>query len=209
MDPLALLTAAVAYVGAEVAKKCGSLVVDQAFQGLKAFLKAKLGREPLPEDLTPERLRSVRVEDSPEFVQRAREIVSHSTALRRAELVRSVLQGARLLWVDDLPRNNAYECRTLAALGITVEQVVSTHEALEKTRRATYDVILSDMARDRPDAGLELLRQLRAAGCRTEVIFYVGRVDKDRGMPVGAFGLTNQPEPLLHYIFDVLERQRV
>jgi CheY-like chemotaxis protein len=209
MDPLALLTAAVAYVGAEVAKKCGSLVVDQAFQGLKAFLKAKLGREPQPEDLTPDRLRSVRVEDSPEFVQRAREIVSRSTALRRAELVRSVLQGARVLWVDDHPRNNAYECRTLAALGITVEQVVSTHEALEKTRRATYDVILSDMARDRPDAGLELLRKLREAGCRTEVIFYVGRVEKDRGVPAGAFGLTNQPEPLLHYIFDVLERQRV
>jgi hypothetical protein len=37
MEPLTLLTAAVALVSAEVAKKCGGLLVDQTFAGLKAF----------------------------------------------------------------------------------------------------------------------------------------------------------------------------
>jgi CheY-like chemotaxis protein len=111
--------------------------------------------------------------------------------------------------VDDYPRNNAYECRSLAALGIHVEFVTSTDEALAKVRTGAYDVILSDMARERPDAGLVMLRRLRESGCRTEVIFYVGQLDKRRGLPIGAFGITNQPEPLLHYVFDVLERQRL
>jgi hypothetical protein len=90
-----------------------------------------------------------------------------------------------------------------------VDQAVTTEEALGKAGRATYDVILSDMVRDRPDAGLVLLRKLREAGCRTEMVFYVGHVDRDRGTPVGAFGIEDRPEPLLHYVFDVLERHRV
>jgi hypothetical protein len=65
------------------------------------------------------------------------------------------------------------------------------------------------MARDRTDAGLVLLKSLREAGCPTEVVFYVGRVDPGKGVPAGAFGITSQPEPLLHYVFDVLERRRV
>jgi hypothetical protein len=60
MDPLSLLTAAVAFVGAETAKKCGGLLVDQAFAGIKAILKVKLGREPQPSDLTPDTLRAVK-----------------------------------------------------------------------------------------------------------------------------------------------------
>jgi hypothetical protein len=70
-------------------------------------------------------------------------------------------------------------------------------------------VIVSDMARDRPDAGLLLLQKLRDAGSPTEVAFYVGQLDKRKGVPLGAFGITNLREPLLHLIFDVLNRKRV
>src|SRR5262249_29674556 len=110
---------------------------------------------------------------------------------------------------DDQPANNAYEQRTLAALGMRLDLAASTAEALGKVGRAAYDVILSDMARDTPDAGLVLLRRLREGGCRTEVVFYVGRVDPSRPAPLGAFGIAGSPEPLLHYVFDVLERRRV
>src|SRR5438552_415657 len=113
MEPLSLLTAAVALVGAEVAKKCGGLVVDQAFAGLKAFLKGKLGREPQPDDLIPETLQAAQADTSPAFVQQARAVVAHSSALRRAQIVRTALEGARVLWVDDQPQNNVYESRVL------------------------------------------------------------------------------------------------
>jgi CheY-like chemotaxis protein len=209
MDPFSLLVSAVAFAGAEVAKKCGSLVIDQAFQGVSILLKKTLGGKLEPEDLTPERLRTVHMNASSAFAEQAQAVVAQSSALRRAQLVHPVLKGARVLWVDDQPRNIAYECQALIALGVAVELAVSTDAALAKVRQASYDVILSDMARDRPDAGLVLLRMLREVGCPTEVVFYVGQVDKGKGVPAGAFGITNQPEPLLHYVLDVLERSRV
>jgi hypothetical protein len=89
MEPLALLTAAVALVGAEVAKRCGGLLVDQTFAGLKAFLKGRLGREPQPDDLTPATLGVAQAGASPAFVEQARAVVARSSALRRAQLVRS------------------------------------------------------------------------------------------------------------------------
>lgn len=208
MDTFSLLTAAVAFVGAEFAKKCGGLAVDQAFAGIKAFLKNALGREPQPDDITPETLRKLRADNSPAFVQ-ARAAADQSSVLRRAQLVSKALEGASVLWVDDHPQNNAYESRVLAALGVRVEFATSTDEALAKVRRTAYDVILSDMARSRPDSGLTLLKRLRDAGCRTDVIFYVGQIDEARGVPPGAFAITNQPEPLLHYVLDVLERRRL
>ena len=209
MEPFSLLTAAIAFVGAEVAKKCGGLVVDRVFASVKALLKGKLGREIQAVDLTPETLQAAQVDRSSEFVQEARSIVARSSALRRAQLVQVVLEGARVLWVDDQPRNNAYEAQTFAALGIRVEFVTSTEAALVKVNGTPYDLIISDMARERPDAGLIMVRKLRESGCRTEVILYIGQVDKGRGTPTGVFGITNHPEVLLHYVLDVLERERL
>jgi CheY-like chemotaxis protein len=209
MDPLSLVTSAVALVGAEAAKKCGGALVEQAFAGFKSLFKGALGHDPEPDDLAPETLRAAGLETNPEVVRRAREVAERSPVLRRAQLVRPALEGARVLWVDDHPRNNAYECRTLTALGVTVEAVTTTKEALALVARGRYDVILSDMARSRPDSGLNLLRSLRQTGCPTEVVFYVGRVDPAKGVPVGAFGIVDKPQPLLHLVLDVLERHRL
>jgi hypothetical protein len=41
------------------------------------------------------------------------------------------------------------------------------------------------------------------------LVFYLGRVDPTRGVPVGAFGIADEPEPLLHLVSVVLERQRI
>jgi CheY-like chemotaxis protein len=209
MDLLSLLTAAVALMGAEVARKSGGVIVDQTFKAIQALFKQMLDREPQPEDINPETVRKFGLAASPAFVERTQPLITQSSALRRAQLVQRVLQGARILWVDDHPNNNGYERRMLLALGISVDLATSTGEALEKVGHTSYDVILSDMARDRPDAGLVLLRRLRKAGSRIEVVFYVGELDADLGVPAGAFGITNYPEPLLHYVFDVLERSRV
>jgi CheY-like chemotaxis protein len=136
-------------------------------------------------------------------------VVRRSSALRRAQLVHRVLKSARVLWVDDHPENNAYECSILEALGISVTQVTSTKGALARAKAGKYDVILSDIKRTHSNSGLQMLRRLQAAGCTADVIFYVGCVDQRCQTPLGAFGITDQPESLLHYVFDVLERKRV
>jgi CheY-like chemotaxis protein len=209
MEPLSLLAAAGAFLGAEAAKKAGGLAVETAFGAIKGLFKKQLGRDPKPDDFTAAALQGIRLGEQPIFIEQARAVVARSSALRRAELVKRVLQGAAVLWVDDHPANNAYEQRVLTALGMRLELATSTAEALAKVGRSGYDVILSDMARSTPDSGLGLLRKLRESGCGTEVVFYVGRVDPSRPTPTGAFAIADRPGPLLHYVFDVLERHRV
>jgi CheY-like chemotaxis protein len=210
VEPISLLTCAVAYVSAAIVKKCSNSVVSQAYEVLKGLLKSKLGHDPEPEDLTPETIQKLHLDASDKFVEQAKVVIEQSSALRRARLVKSVVDGAHILWVDDKPRDNIYERRTLEALGITIEEATSTGLALAKAkaRHTNYDLILSDMVRSRPDSGLVLLNSLRDAGCTTEVVFYVRKLDKKKSVPLKAFGITNQPEALLHYVLDVLERQR-
>jgi CheY-like chemotaxis protein len=112
------------------------------------------------------------------------------------------------VWVDDHPHNNAYECRALGALGIKVEPVTSTLEGLKAALAGGYDLVLSDIAREWPDDGLELLRRMRQAGCDTPVVFYVGKADPRRGVPAGAEGIADGPEPLFDLVFGVPERGR-
>lgn len=126
---------------------------------------------------------------------------------RRARVVRPLLRGARVLWVDDNPSNNLYERTVLTSLGIWVDLALSTEEALYMVTRQRYDLILSDMKRGPyPGAGRELLEELMLRKYAAPVVFYIGHVD--RGMPPsGAFAITDRPDELLHYVFDVLERR--
>lgn len=209
MEPLSLLAAAGAFLAAEAAKHVGGVAVEKAFDGLKRLFNKHFGRDPVPADFAPQTIGENRLDTERAFVEEAREVVARSSALRRAELVKVACDGATLLWVDDHPANNAFERQAFTSLGMRVHYVMSTSQALTAIARETYDVILSDMARDTPDAGLVLLRKLREAGCQTEVVFYVGSVDTSRPTPLGAFGMADHPEPLFHYVLDVLERHRV
>jgi CheY-like chemotaxis protein len=127
---------------------------------------------------------------------------------RRARVVRPLLHGARALWVDDNPSNNLYERMTLASLGVMLDLALTTDEALYMAARVSYDLVLSDMRRgSNPAAGIEILDELRRHGLSTPVVFYTALADPTRPTPIGAFGLTNRPDELLHYAFDVLERR--
>ena len=41
---------------------------------------------------------------------------------------------------------------------------------------------------------------------RVPLIFYVSERDEEQPLPVGAFGLTNRPDTLVHLVIDALER---
>jgi CheY-like chemotaxis protein len=134
-----------------------------------------------------------------------------SQVLRRAEAVIPALQpGARILWVDDQPENNANERRMFESLRIFVDEALSTDQALSRLERAAYDAVISDMSRNGDDqAGLRLLSEMRRREIDLPVIFYVGQIDSSRGTPPGAFGITVRPDELLHYTLDALERRRL
>jgi DNA-binding NtrC family response regulator len=125
-------------------------------------------------------------------------------------MVAPILQGAQILWVDDTPGNNIYERMVLKSMGIIVDIAITTNEALLMLSMSNYDAAISDMERyGNNNAGLQLLHKIEGQDLDTQVIFYTGRVDRDRGTPTRAFGITSYPDDLIHYVLDVLERGRL
>jgi CheY-like chemotaxis protein len=128
---------------------------------------------------------------------------------RRAERVASFIQGARILLVNDVPREMKHVVSVLESLKLSVTTTTSTEHALAELDSPTFDVVISDMRRNGDDgAGLALLQRMRDSRIKTPVIFTPGRYQPERGVPVGAFGITNRVDELLNLVFDVLERTR-
>jgi CheY-like chemotaxis protein len=127
---------------------------------------------------------------------------------RRAKVVKPLLTGSRILWVDDHPINNLYERTVLASLGVSIDLALSTDEAQYMASRLTYHLVLSDMSRaDNPLAGLDLIKLRKDGAFTAPIIFYVGRVHRTKERPSGCFAITDRPDELLHYVFDALERR--
>jgi hypothetical protein len=53
-----------------------------------------------------------------------------------------------------------------------------------------------------------MLAAFRGEGIAMPIIFYVGSLKPDAGMPPGAFGITQRPDVLLTLVGDALERTR-
>jgi len=182
--------------------------------GNEAFVKTVAGKKKLsgPElqDEISRRLQKKsghkKPDDEPGLLGR----LGFSAVLKRARMVAPALKAAEILWVDDNPGNNIYERMMLKSLGIIVDVAVSTDEALAMLSMRHYDAVISDMERHgNTQAGLKLLYGIQERGWRTQTVFYTGWIDPSRGTPPGAFGITVYPDELIHYVLDILERERI
>ena len=87
--------------------------------------------------------------------------------------------------------------------------MLTTQDALKYLVGERFDIIISDVFRGESQAtGLLDLPKLREASPMTPVVFYVGSVDTSRGNPPKSFGITDDPEELLHLLLDIMERKR-
>jgi CheY-like chemotaxis protein len=97
----------------------------------------------------------------------------------------------------------------LRQLGVDVEVVTKTDEALSRLHQNAYDVIVSDMRRGTSeDEGLKFITRMRQGRIQRRTILTVGRYQPDRGTPPYAFGITNRVDELLNLLFDAIERER-
>lgn len=126
--------------------------------------------------------------------------------LNRVRQNLTVFRDAQVLWVDDHPEYNRNERKMFRRLGVEIDVAKSTEEALGMLRSQIYDLVISDMARDTRTAGLEFLAQFRTEGETTPVIFYIGEIDPQKGVPPQAFGITNRPDELLNLTLDALSK---
>jgi CheY-like chemotaxis protein len=129
--------------------------------------------------------------------------------LRRATRDFVSTAGARILWVDDTPEGNLPERKVLRSLGIMIDLARTSQEGISALDRADYDLIISNMSRERhADEGKRFLTEIRTAGRGEPVVFYIMNLDRSRGTPGDAVGITNRPDELVHLVLDGLERVR-
>ena len=128
---------------------------------------------------------------------------------RRAARLHKLIRGARILLVNDVPSEMQHVIAILRELGVNVEVVTATEEALSRLHQHAYDVIVSDMRRGTSvDEGLKFLTRMRQDDIHHPTIFTVGGYQPDRGTPPYAFGITDRVDELLNLLFDAIERKR-
>jgi CheY-like chemotaxis protein len=80
----------------------------------------------------------------------------------------------------------------------------STEDALEKLKKNSFDVIISDMGRPNdPKAGYTLLEAIRRSGNKTPYIIYAGSRSAEHiaeAKKRGAQGTTNRPDELFQMV---------
>lgn len=141
-------------------------------------------------------------------------VTAIADTVTRATSRRSMRQrGHRtILWVDDHPANNRYERKALEALGIQIDESLSTEDAMSKLHRRAYDVVITDMGRP-PDAraGYTLLHQMQDENIKAPLIIYArGNLPEHRreAHSRGAFGNTNNPQELFQLVTRAIEQSR-
>ena len=206
MDAVSVLVAAATFLAAEVARKPADALATKLWETVKAGLRKVLDREPTPADVSAATIRKAE-EEVPAVVGALQAARSGSSGLRRAEQVGSVLRGARVLWVDDRPENNAWEREMFRVLGVVIVAVESTRSALDSLKGESFDLVISDIRLDNEN-GIDGANEIRAAVPMLPIVFYILDLTRSQ-IPEPASGITNEPNELLHLVLDRLERTRI
>lgn len=129
------------------------------------------------------------------------------------------LEGVRLLWVDDNPRNNFQEAEQLRGEGCEIVVVRSTNDALlelqadaraDRGQGSRFAAIISDMGRVEwgsfvPDAGVQLALQIQPLGVP---VFFYSSASLSAGMQeavqlIGAAGISSRRTDLVRFVRQV------
>lgn len=131
-------------------------------------------------------------------------------AVSRLEHAVDIMRDGRILWVDDNPEWNRPLINLFAQLGMTVDTVRSTEEAVLRLRSHSYDIVLTDMRRDNEQpaatAGVTLVEQIEREGSRLPVVIFAAAFNPRLGVHPSVFAYTNDANELVHYVIDVMER---
>jgi CheY-like chemotaxis protein len=165
-------------------------------------------REKIEAGLTEAAVRSATAESTAAIARAADEAASIAVS-RPGRTLSSVL------WVDDHPENNAALASALREAGASVRLARSTRECLQLLERGRYGLIITDLGRvedgrERSDAGLELIRQLRERGDTTTIFVFAGArgyARREELIAAGADRVANSSTELFSAAVEVLAIQ--
>lgn len=133
-------------------------------------------------------------------------------AISRLDHAAELMAGGRILWVDDNPEWNEPLIRLFRQVGMTVDAVRSTSEALASLRQRSYDLVMTDMVRhtEQPaeTAGLTLIDAMERQSVELPIIMLTATFDPRRVIHPRLFASTNRIDELVQYVIDVMERIR-
>ncbi len=116
----------------------------------------------------------------------------------------TALEMARVLVVDDNPAARLTLETLLKAGGYSVDSAASAAEAVEKLEEQEYELVLSDLRMESPDAGYRVLAHARTVGNRPAMALITtetsrGVLDQDRAyiQPQGVQELLTQVADLI------------
>jgi len=121
-------------------------------------------------------------------------------------------KGKSILWVDDYPENNALVVEKLREDGFSIDTALSTREGMKLFKRRRFDLVLSDMGRKEngrevPDAGVQLIQELRGTGTEVPIIVFCSTRANDhfgnRARNAGANHVTSSAIDLYGHINSV------
>jgi CheY-like chemotaxis protein len=113
-----------------------------------------------------------------------------------------------VLWVDDVPSNNAFLIDKMMKEGIDVDLSVTTEDAMNKIRTKKYNLVISDFGRREvgvsiAHAGLRLTEQIRREGWSMPVLIFAGArglSNRDKLLAAGATEVTASSGDLLRFV---------
>src|SRR5579859_991212 len=113
-----------------------------------------------------------------------------------------------ILWVDDVPSNNAFLIEQCRNNGIDVETALTTKQAMSMFSSLNPGLVITDLGR-REDgvnnnyAGLDLIRAVRQTGSTVPIVVYAGQrglLNRDKLLQAGAQAVTQSAVELQGWI---------
>jgi len=194
-----------------------AIILWKLYPALKNIIEARgfsveLGGMKLSVQEASDQLRK-QIQDLQEKIGSLRDNVPE-TAGRMHENVQTSDDGQvskRILWVDDVPPNNAFEIAKLRDEGYEIVQALSTSEAMNilSGSKQRFGLIVSDMGRReeggyRAKAGITLIKEVRKAGFDIPIIVYSSANQAQRSrsdvIEAGGNGVTASPLELFELI---------
>lgn len=133
-------------------------------------------------------------------------------AAARLALSTDLLQGGAILWVDDHPEWNEPLIRLFRTAGMKVESVETTDEALRRLGREAYDLVITDLRRERDPgdgaAGMALLDRMVERGVPTPAVVYSDNPQARTLSHPRVAATTNDPEELVDRVVDLVAHRR-
>jgi DNA-binding response OmpR family regulator len=134
----------------------------------------------------------------------ARELGAANPAVLRRQFER--MRSASVLWIDDHPDTNQAEREALEHAGLRVDTALSNAQAADRMRGREYDLVISDIGRDAPQAqraGLNVPRELLPDRNRLPPLVYYVRKRESPSTEDG-YPVLTRPSELFGVVSELL-----